>query len=293
MTQVKPKVIVALTRPVLAALLAPGRAAEFEELAQHVEAVADAVILGADVAGEESAEESDAPGVDATVAATILAHHTTRLGLTIAVAPHRDHPYNIARRTASIDHASGGRVGIIVAGVDSVAPIGSPWTAAEPAVAADDAVIALRELWRSFPVDAIVGNKDSGVFAESHRIRAVDHVGPAFAVTGPLQVPWTPQIWPPVFAWSPSVTDTSPSTTADIVLAPDDPAYAIVRPVDVDGLRAWLGGAEPLGVDQGSGSTLRDRFGLDPAAPPEGGRQVFPDPEAFGVSAPAEAADVR
>lgn len=264
-------VLVAVTRSTLARLLDRDGAAALSWVAERLDAVADAVILGVDLVDPDG---GDGAGVDPSIAAITLAHHTRRVGLVVAAAPQRDHPYNLARRIATIDHASAGRAGLLIGGRDDRAAVGSPWTDADPSTAAADAVVAIRELWRSFPVDAIVGDRRSGVFAESHRIVAVDHRG-AFDVAGPLQVPWSPQVWPPVLAWS-GGSATPLASVADLVVGPAEPGVVLHQVAEAAELTDLLAGAPEL-APVGS-RLLRARLRLAPADPPTHGRQVFPDP---------------
>ncbi|OXR40918.1 putative monooxygenase MoxC [Nocardia cerradoensis] len=138
-----------------------------------------------------------------SVAAAVLARHTRSVGLVVGAAPLRDHPYNLARRLGSIDHASGGRVGwLVLLGEPAAADGRSVWTSAPRGDVPADAVRAVRELWESWPPDAVVDDREHGVFADSARIRYVDHTG-AHSITGPLNIPEPPQIKPPIFAESP------------------------------------------------------------------------------------------
>ncbi|MDF0586056.1 LLM class flavin-dependent oxidoreductase [Tsukamurella sp. 8F] len=269
----RPPVLVALSRPALAELLAPQHASQLTRLAQRLESVADAVVLGSDIVIDS--QDAGAGGVDPTVGAITLAHHTTSLGLIVAAAPQRDHPYNIARRLSTIDHASRGRAGLLIGALDRGASPGSPWTRATPTAAAADAVRVLRELWRSFPLDAIVADRATGVFAESHRVVAIDHRG-AFDVDGPLQVPWSPQIWPPVLAWSPGPADAALAAVADVVIRPGDGRTVVHRVDDLESLRHLVRDAPDTGTLPSG--WLRERFGLVRVEPPTHGRRVFPDP---------------
>lgn len=272
-----PPVLVAVTRSTLAELLAPDGAAELPRLAERLDAVADALILGTDLLHETSAADADSEGVDPTIAAITLAHHTRSVGLIVAAVPQRDHPYNLARRLASLDHASGGRAGLFIGIEDRQATAGSPWTQADSVVAAADAVTAIRALWRSFPIDAIVGDRQSGLFTESHRIVAIDHRG-AFDVAGPLQVPWSPQIWPPVLAWSAEAGGSALTRVADVAVGPENTHVVLHHVGSLAELQRLLSTATELGASPGAPTSLRTRFGLAPADPPTHGRQVYPDP---------------
>lgn len=211
---------------------------------------ADAVLIGAErVAGPAEQAVLTAPGLDPSVVATLLAHHTRRVGLVVTAAPQRDHPFNLARRVASLDHVSDGRAGWLVGDRDLRAPGGPPvWTDHAPGTATTaDAVAVVRELWRSWPADAVVADHRRGVFTESHRIAHVDHHG-AFDVTGPLPLPEGPQGEPVVLWWWTGGADTGPAdAVADALLVPGPGAVLAAGPrfVQVSG----PGACPPAGVD--------------------------------------------
>jgi FMN-dependent oxidoreductase (nitrilotriacetate monooxygenase family) len=58
---------------------------------------------------------------------------------------------------------------------------------------ADEFVRTTLELWSSWDPDALVLDKETGVFADPDRIRRVDHDGQYFRTRGPLNVPHSPQ----------------------------------------------------------------------------------------------------
>ncbi|MFT4043510.1 MAG: LLM class flavin-dependent oxidoreductase [Gordonia sp. (in: high G+C Gram-positive bacteria)] len=282
---VSPIVLIALSRSTTADLVASSRA-ELTSLGRQLDHRAHAVIIGSDLVGSISAPNHTpaATGIDPTIAAITLAQYIYRAGLIVAAAPQRDHPYNLARRLASLDHATRGRIGLAIATTDPAAPDGSPWTTASPDIAAADAVVAIRDLWRSFPVDAIVADHQTGVFSHSERIVAIDHRG-AFDITGPLQVPTSPQLLPPVLAWRASASAATTDTTvltevADLIVDESDERFRVYTPRSVSELRDLL--AEIPGLDEhpDHGDTLRERLGLPDAAPlaAGAGRPVFTAP---------------
>ncbi|CRZ14781.1 LLM class flavin-dependent oxidoreductase [Mycolicibacterium neworleansense] len=150
------------------------------------------------VIGADRGETNDVTveGLDPSLLATIAARHTSRLGLVVAAAAHRDHPYNLARRLVSVDHAAHGRVGWLALDFDhSIALNASTdtWTGADlDAAHTDDAVDAVRALWRTWPLDSVVGDLDTGVFSDVSRIRRAD-VHNAYDIAGPLNVPGSVQ----------------------------------------------------------------------------------------------------
>lgn len=273
----RPKLsLVALSRSVLAELLAPDARDRLSRIAGRLDASVDAIVLGADAAPWHVVADTDVePGIDTTIAAITLAHITEHVGLIVVVAPQRDHPYNLARRLASIDHASRGRTGVFITSNDPVAPPGSPWTTAPPDDAAADAVVVLRKLWGSYPIDSVVADSTTGVFTESHRIVAVDHRGP-FNVTGPLQVPSSPQLHIPVLTWADEPESRQLADVADVVVSAGDPRFDIVWPADVAALERVLAGG-PTGSH--TDGHLRERLGLPSVSLSAFGRQVFPDPD--------------
>jgi len=185
--------------------------------------------LGVDfllIAGERLVRSrSRTVALDPSVVATLLARHTERVGVVPAAAPPREHPFNIARRIASLDHGTHGRAGWLVGAVDHSAPVTERiWTAADSLHAAEDAILVARELWGSWPADSIVNDADRGVYAESEHIVHIDHVG-AYSIAGPLNVPEPPQSQIPVF-WRP-LDDSeliSARRHADVVIVADEPA---------------------------------------------------------------------
>lgn len=314
---------VALSGDHLAALLAD------RELAARL----DASGLSFAVAGLDRVDGSaPSPGghtVESTIAITTLSARVPHLGWLAAAAVHRDHPYNLARRIASADHLSGGRAGLVLglcdgytadgpaesagrevwggAGLTEGQPLGVPTTL--------DVAITIRDLWLSWPVESIVADRETRIYARAEQILHIDHRG-AFRVDGPLTVPTTPQT-APVLAWyirsqeeaeaAAGVADVLIVSASGRGLAPDsarvildvpagDPALlscvsdpslsaVLLRPEpDEQSLRAFL--ADEPAVPGASGSpspanpdaTLRERLGLPAPAPLASGRPAFPAP---------------
>lgn len=149
----------------------------------------------------------------------------------VAVTPQRDHPYNIARRIASLGHLSRGRSGLLIGVRDAYSPEGPPeapaWGGAGlgsgaplNAQTAYDAAYAVRALERSWPYDSIIGDRDSGILVQSNRIVHVD-LDQSFPIAGPLNVA-EPATGPSVIAWyAASEVDRPPASSnnsIDLVL---------------------------------------------------------------------------
>ncbi|MBB5854724.1 NtaA/DmoA family FMN-dependent monooxygenase [Amycolatopsis umgeniensis] len=143
-------------------------------------------ILDSDVVGR--------PNTTTVLAA--LSAVTTRLGLAGTLSSTFNEPYEVARQVASIDHLSGGRAAWnVVTSPDA-------WTGQnfrrggflkreDRYQRAEEFLATVRELWDSWAPDAVVGDKENGVFA-----RGIDrfvHKGQQFDIRGEFTVPRTPQ----------------------------------------------------------------------------------------------------
>ncbi|MGI5158614.1 LLM class flavin-dependent oxidoreductase [Microbispora sp. CA-102843] len=227
------------------------------------------------VAGIDGIDGS-APGgvtVEPTVAAAFLAAHAPGTAFLAAAAPHRDHPYNLARRIASLDHLSGGRSGLILGVRDGYAPGDTAWGGAGLTDGAPlgvgttrDVAVAVQKLWQSWPQESIVADRESRIFARAEQIVHVDHRG-VFDIAGPLTVPSTAQ-GSPVLAW---YADSVPAVAAAgevadlVVLAGADPALlgGAVDALDAAPSSRFAGdGRRPLLFVQVAASRGRDAADL-------------------------------
>ncbi|MBI3516216.1 MAG: LLM class flavin-dependent oxidoreductase [Proteobacteria bacterium] len=131
-----------------------------------------------------------------------LAAVTTQIGLIATASTIYNEPYNLARRFASLDHISGGRIGWNLA----AAPLadaanygfdGPPDADARLARAAEfyDVVAGL---WDSWEDGALLRDKTSGDYIDRDKIHFLDHAGAHFKVKGPLNITRSAQGWPVV-----------------------------------------------------------------------------------------------
>lgn len=136
--------------------------------------------------------------IDPVVLVAAMAGATERIGLVATLSTTFNHPYNLARQIASLDHLSHGRVGWnIVTSTDERAARNFGLTALPPndqryAIATEFTDVVLK-LWGSWEEGALVGDAATGVWADPARIHAINHAGPHFSVAGPLQTPRSPQ----------------------------------------------------------------------------------------------------
>jgi FMN-dependent oxidoreductase (nitrilotriacetate monooxygenase family) len=172
--------------------------AHFQAVARAAEKALLNAVFQADSPSFTDTHDVPTRALDPIVLAAAGALATERVGFILTASTTFNHPYNLARQFLSLDHLSNGRIGWnIVTTTDERASrnfglAAMPATDDRYAIAADftDAVV---KLWDSWEDAALVGDPSTGVWADTGRIHAVNHVGPHFSVAGPLQVPRSPQ----------------------------------------------------------------------------------------------------
>ncbi|HWG04833.1 MAG TPA: LLM class flavin-dependent oxidoreductase [Beijerinckiaceae bacterium] len=130
-----------------------------------------------------------------------LSQWTQHLGFIVTASTTYNEPYNLARRFASLDHISKGRVGWNVVssqseleaknfGLDKLFDHEVRYRRAE------EFFDVVTGLWDSWDDDAFVRDKDSGRYFDPEKMHVLDHKGQYFSVRGPLNVPRSPQAYP-------------------------------------------------------------------------------------------------
>jgi FMN-dependent oxidoreductase (nitrilotriacetate monooxygenase family) len=132
---------------------------------------------------------------------TALAAVTERIGLIGTVSTTYNSPYNLARRFASVDHVSGGRVGwniVTSATGEEAANFGLDERPqhADRYQRAEEFLDVVLKLWDSWDDEAILADKGTGRWADPSLIRPVEHRGEHFRVAGALNVSRSPQAYP-------------------------------------------------------------------------------------------------
>ncbi|RVB73275.1 MULTISPECIES: LLM class flavin-dependent oxidoreductase [unclassified Mesorhizobium] len=129
---------------------------------------------------------------------------TSRIGLVATASTTYNDPYGLARRFATLDHVSKGRAAwnaVTTANAAAAANFGfehhpDPDARYERAT---EFLQVVNALWDSWDDDAVLGDKDKGIFVDPNSIHSIDHRGKHFKVAGPLEVPRSPQGRPVVF----------------------------------------------------------------------------------------------
>jgi alkanesulfonate monooxygenase SsuD/methylene tetrahydromethanopterin reductase-like flavin-dependent oxidoreductase (luciferase family) len=116
-----------------------------------------------------------------TTLVAALATLARRIGFVATAASGQHELYNLARRFASLDLISQGRVGwnLVASGHSA------PWN--------EEYVSVVRALWDSWDDDAFVFDKTAGRFFMPQGMHVLDHRGEHFTVRGPLNVNPSPQ----------------------------------------------------------------------------------------------------
>lgn len=161
----------------------------------------DSLFLGDILALQHEVQYSVSGALDTLVVLSALAATTNTIGLIGTASTTFDHPYHIARRFASLDHISNGRVGwnIVTSttlseaknfGRDVLAPCQERYARAE------DVLNAVMALWESWQPGARIADKKTGLYLDQSAIHGANYTGSYTRSIGPLTVPRSPQVRP-------------------------------------------------------------------------------------------------
>jgi FMN-dependent oxidoreductase (nitrilotriacetate monooxygenase family) len=136
--------------------------------------------------------------MEPTIVLATVAAATTHIGLIATASTTYNEPYNIARRFATLDHASGGRAGwnaVTTADAAASRNFGLPSVLEHKARydRAKEFAEVVHALWDSWEDDAFVGDKATARFVDTSKVHAINHRGQYYSVDGPLNVPRSPQ----------------------------------------------------------------------------------------------------
>lgn len=145
------------------------------------------------------------PVNDSLILTAALIGATRHLGLAFTASIIQDHPFTLARRMATFDHLSRGRIAwnIVTSSVENahrnldqkgLVEHDERYRWAEEYV---DVVFKLLE--GSWDENAVIADTVSGVFADPARLHRIDHHGPRYSVQGPATTVPSPQRVPYLF----------------------------------------------------------------------------------------------
>lgn len=127
-----------------------------------------------------------------------LAAATSRIGLAATASTSFTEPYNVARLFASLDHLSGGRAAWnVVASSSPAAALNFGQEELEDHglryERAEEHVDVVTGLWDSWEADAVVRERETGIFFDPAKRHDLGHRGRFYKVRGPLDISRTPQ----------------------------------------------------------------------------------------------------
>jgi FMN-dependent oxidoreductase (nitrilotriacetate monooxygenase family) len=145
------------------------------------------------------------PVTDPLLAVSAMALVTEHLGFGVTVSSTYEKPYAFARKFATLDHLSKGRVAwnIVTSYLDSAARnlgLEQQISHDERYQVADEFLEVCYQLWESsWQDDAVLRDRESGVFSDPRKLRAIEHKGPYFEVPGVFLTDPSPQRTPVLY----------------------------------------------------------------------------------------------
>ncbi|EMH4162926.1 LLM class flavin-dependent oxidoreductase [Pluralibacter gergoviae] len=150
-------------------------------------------------------EASQIPVNDPLQLAAPIAMVTQHLGIGITISTTYEHPYTFARRLSTADHLTGGRIGwnIVTSYLDSGARnVGQQVLLehdARYARAEEYMEVLYKLLEGSWEPDAVVRDRERGLFADPTKVHAIGHHGKFYQVPGVHMSEPSPQRTPLLF----------------------------------------------------------------------------------------------
>jgi FMN-dependent oxidoreductase (nitrilotriacetate monooxygenase family) len=171
----------------------------YQDLAARAEAGCfDSIFLADQLALGDDIVKGPRTGLEPVTLLAALATTTSRIGLIATASTTYTEPYNLARQFASIDHISGGRVGwnIVTSWLAAAAENygdGKPVSHADRYARGEEFMAVVKALWASWDGDAVIDDREAGIYTRPGAVRRIDHEGAFYRVAGPLNVPRGPQ----------------------------------------------------------------------------------------------------
>ncbi|TIR25261.1 MAG: LLM class flavin-dependent oxidoreductase [Mesorhizobium sp.] len=163
---------------------------------RQAEAAGVDMVIISDAAGEPSTSPFEATTLLAALAAV-----TDRIGLVAGASMLAHQPYNLARRFASLDIISHGRIGwnaTLWQNPREAANFSRPegFSDEDFRRRAEEYIGIVQKLWQGWDADALLFDKAGGRFHDPDKMHVLDHEGEFFSVRGPLNVARSPQDTP-------------------------------------------------------------------------------------------------
>jgi FMN-dependent oxidoreductase (nitrilotriacetate monooxygenase family) len=171
----------------------------YKDIAQRAEAALfDSIFFADSLMLPTDAARSGRLWLEPITLLAALAVATDRIGLIATGSSTYSQAFNLARQFSSIDHISNGRAGwnIVTTWMAKVSlnyGDAGQNSHADRYIMAEEFLQVVKDLWDSWADDAVVDERDGGVYANSDRIRPIDFNGEYYSVAGPLNLPRSPQ----------------------------------------------------------------------------------------------------
>jgi FMN-dependent oxidoreductase (nitrilotriacetate monooxygenase family) len=184
----------------------------------------DLIFMGDNLYADPAAHPSYTSRLEPLTMLAAIAMTTTRIGLGATASTTYGDPFSTARAFASLDHISGGRAAwnaVTTANPVSAANFGRnhPDHSLRYEIA-EEFVSTVKGLWDCWDEDAIVADRETGVYIDAAKVHALNHDGDYFQVKGPLNISRSPQGQPVVLqAGGSAPGQRLAARTADVVFS--------------------------------------------------------------------------
>ncbi|MFS2153376.1 LLM class flavin-dependent oxidoreductase [Rhizobium sp. Rhizsp42] len=157
----------------------------------------DLIFMGDNLHADPAAHPSYTARLEPLTLLSAIAGATKHIGLGATVSTTYSDPFTVARVFASLDHLSGGRAAwnaVTTANPTAAANFGTihPDHAKRYEIA-EEFLTVVRGLWDCWADDAIVADRETGLYIDPAKVRSLDHEGAHFKVKGPLNIGRSPQ----------------------------------------------------------------------------------------------------
>lgn len=157
----------------------------------------DLIFMGDNLNADPGAHPSYTARLEPLTLLAAVAGATRHIGLGATVSTTYSDPFSVARAFASLDHLSGGRAAwnaVTTANPAAAANFGTvhPDHSKRYEIA-EEFLTVVRGLWDCWADDAIVADRETGVYIDASKVRSLDHEGTHFKVKGPLNIGRSPQ----------------------------------------------------------------------------------------------------
>src|SRR5258708_3343688 len=157
----------------------------------------DLIFMGDNLYADAAAHPSYTLRLEPLTMMAALAISTSRIGLGATSSTTYGDPFSVARAFASLDHISRGRAAwnaVTTANPTSGANFGMEHpNHALRYERAGEFIEVVTKLWDAWADDALVADRQTGVYIDPQKLRSIDHAGSFFKAKGRLNIARAPQ----------------------------------------------------------------------------------------------------